>query len=143
MKNYKFRGKRADNGEWVFGDLLQIAGGCCIYFGSKTETQTPDLPEDSDVFVELLNNECAVILPSTVGQYTGLTDKNGTEVYEGDILKWKEYGFEKIGVVIFNATGVIIGRPREHGIQFIGVSSTVKGTEIIGNNFDSPDLLRL
>lgn len=142
MKNYKFRGKRADNGEWIYGDLLQIAGGCCIYFGSKTATHTPDLPEDSDVFVELFNNECAVILPPTVGQYTGLHDKNGTEVYDGDILKWKEYGFEKIGVVIFDISGVFIGRPREHGIQWIGVSSTVKGTEKIGNIHDAPDLLR-
>lgn len=142
MKNYRFRGKRADNGEWVYGDLLQICGGCCIYFGSKTETHTPDIPEDSEVFVELFNNECSVVIPSTLGQYTGLCDKNGNSVYEGDILKWKAYGFEKIGVAIFDTSGVFIGRRYEHGIQCIGVSSTVKCAEIIGNIHDTPDLLK-
>ena len=86
MRKIKFRGKRADNGEWEYGDLLQICGGCCIYFGSKSETQTPDIPEGSNVFVELMDSECAVVRPSTICQFTGLTDCNGKEIYEGDII---------------------------------------------------------
>lgn len=71
-RDIKFRGKRADNGEWVYGDLLRIGGGCIIYFGSKNETQTPNIPNSSPVAVELFNDEIAVVIPDTVSQFTGL-----------------------------------------------------------------------
>lgn len=48
----KFRGKRSDNGEWVVGDLLHIAGGCLIYFGSDTDTTEPDIEKSNPIAVE-------------------------------------------------------------------------------------------
>ena len=87
MRKYKFRGQRADNGKWVYGDLLYIAGGCMIYFGSSTDTVEPDIENSSPVAVELFNEEVAVVDPATVSQFTGLLDRNGQEIYEGDILK--------------------------------------------------------
>lgn len=85
MRKYKFRGKRVDNGEWVYGDLLHIAGGCVIYFGSSVDTVEPDIENSSPVAVELFNEEVAVVEPDSIGLYTGVNDVTGQEIYDGDI----------------------------------------------------------
>ena len=68
-RHIKFRGKRADNGEWVQGYFVED-GFYCIWSHNEDDFLTQHL-----------------IDPDTLGQFTGLTDCNGKEIYEGDILE--------------------------------------------------------
>ena len=135
MREILFHGKRADNGEWVEGDLLQIK----YYNKPIIEYQImPQTPVSS----------AYPVLPETVGQYTGLTDRNGKRIFEGDICKFKRFNDVHIGKVVFNVTTAsfimwyqpIVGAYGEKATQKM-LLSVCDDIEVIGNIHDSPELL--
>lgn len=122
MREILFRGKVADEpDEWVYGYLLPDA----------RIIQT----------VEFTGNKCCgvgtfQIRPETVGQYTGMTDKNGKKMFEGDIIKDR---FDDIGQIEYKPKYVaFIIQGWETGFAFW----VKKDIEVIGNIHDNPELLK-
>jgi len=149
----EFRGKALESGKWVYGDILRIAGGCLIYFGNNNETFQPDIPKESNVAVELMQSEVAVVDPETVGQFTGFRDRVGAEIYEGDLIEYCS-GVDSFGAIW--QTVRIEYRTNEGG--YVGINQyrqTRDGREIVqnivrclnkcivrGNIHDNPELLK-
>lgn len=119
MREYLFRGKTIANGKWSKGTLLVTKQGCCI---------TPD----ATVYV--------AVDPETVGQYTGLTDKNGTKIFEGDIVK---YGDTVHNVVFEQRNGTAYFGLVYSTLETLsfGYYQDLKQIEVIGNIYDNPELL--
>lgn len=121
MREIKFRGKDIASNKWAYGYLYRLKGVYTICENIRYDEQTP-------IFID------------TLGQYTGLHDKNGVEIYEGDIVK-VIFGEKNIGKVIYEHSGFIIdvtNMNRPYGrVDF--VNNFIK---VIGNIYDNPELLK-
>ena len=131
MREILFRGKRLDNGEWVYGNLVRYANGDAEIW----EIFNPDIYTDCRDWV---------IIPETVGQYTGLQDRDGIKIFEGDVLgklgHWSFYvGFKDANFVMVPCNQVQRVNHEWHSLGQEKVSSWA----IIGNLYDNPELLEV
>lgn len=138
MREIVFRGKRKDNDKWAYGYLY-------IRNDGQYEISFYDKYFDSERFTY-------DVIPETVGQYIGLTDKNGKKIFEGDIVTYDdaEADYEGYHDNVFLNCGEV-GISAWDGIYFTNrqtvemsdlyESETMVDCEIIGNIHDNPELL--
>lgn len=157
MREILFKGKREDNGEWVEGAYLKNGDRCFI---------CPDVCFVSYTSGGVIRiGDWVEVDPETICQYTGLKDKNGRKIWEGDLVRFEGYGYMpevEIGEVVFSrgCFGVeylsklykALGHNDKsfHRIGKIskwrdmGASGIITYTyEVLGNIFDNPKLLEV
>ena len=146
MRDIVFRGKRIDNGEWVqSGSMIHFndEGTEKLFYIPKRNEKSVCVHDADDNILSIEEGTFYKVIPETIGQFTGLTDKNGTKIFEGDIVK-------------IHYDGAIWGNNREvvfeEGQWFFKDSTTTQKSyigawgnsvvEVIGNIHDNPELLK-
>lgn len=125
MREILFRGKRIDNGEWVYGSLILWRDGSASIDDGSTES-----PMYS-------------VIPETVGQYTGLCDKDGKKIFEGDILTGLfRFGLSVNSFCDFRNGSFGTAYVRSNYEHFKAFTSYYNvDFEVVGNIHDNPELL--
>ena len=134
-----FRGKRADNGEWIEGYYAKQSNHACFAHELK---QQHFIFKDVCLDFNLGGLQEFEIIPETVGQFTGLTDKNGVRIFEGDIVERVSDGEQAvISWLKYSAC---------FGLSFDGWccgfdnydDNLPSDFEVIGNIHDNPEILK-
>ena len=129
MREIEFRGKRKDNGEWIYGSLIISNDNYYITEG-YCEIGTFDL--------NFIKYE---VIPETIGQYAGLKDKNGKKIFEGDIVDVTRPCVWERGIVIFK-NGCFFIKVKETLLPLYECEINNYKLEVINNIYDNPELLK-
>lgn len=126
MRDIEFRGKQTDNGEWVYGVPTKDGRGEMVMVENIFECEE----------YNCRGANCLYVDENTVGQYTGLRDKNGTKIFEGDIVLLK--GDEEPYQVAFDESCFQV---YGNSICYVMDNFYDHDIEVIGNIYDNPELL--
>lgn len=133
MREILFRGKRTHSRQWAFGFYTQSPSGNFYITETSCGVASPKTVE-----------------PETVGQFVGLTDKNGKNIFEGDIVRvlgnqqvddWKNVDYVALIAFLDGGFCAIDGTVEEHGFRRYALARMDFSLEIIGNQFDNPEFL--
>lgn len=142
MREILFRGKRIDTGEWVYGWPFADTADCSLKKNGKCICQHDGseffIVEWVDIYHEYEERK---VTPETVGQFTGLLDKNGKRIFEGDIVRLYFIDAEEVGEIVWDEERYRVAYFSPDG-DIYGVDGTVE-IEIIGNIHDNPELLEV
>ena len=127
MREYKFRGKSKKTGEWVYGYFFKDFNGKCYIINTLQRIENAN---KDNVWVE--------VLEETVGQYTGLHDKDGKEIYEGDIVKSFFVDTDEAGKEIYKY--YIIEVKYDEVLCSYKIDKFMN-LEVIGNIYENKELL--
>ena len=139
MREHLYQGKRKDNGEWVQGDLIhkQIwASSLCV------------IRESDDGFDHYEEYE---VDPDTVSEFTGLRDRNGKRIFEGDIINYEDgdpsdYEYHdgtimNVGEIVFCDGKFCFTNAFSVTMDDLLCDNDMLDCEVIGNKWDNPELL--
>ena len=123
-REIEFRGRHKLDGKWVVGNLIKMFGEWCI--------QNPDN-----------ENDVCIVDPETIGQYTGLKDKGGVKIYEGEVIHLVGLGLGDMGCyeVEFNKDSAEFLMYFNQEIRHFIDHHPEDEVEIIGNIHENPELL--
>lgn len=133
-REIKFRGKRRDGKGWLYGNYI-----------------TYDEDSNLHVFINppgcYTDNDDHLVFPDTVGQFTGLQDKNGKEIYEGDIIESQNYSHARHYVRYIDDEAKFVAMIISHGSPLMDFCSIRQSwidkydKKVIGNIHDNPEML--
>lgn len=138
MREIKFKAKKADNGEWVYGYYAKTVTSEDVFCVADTRINDIIIIKDGTFYY---------IRSETLSQYTGLKDKNGKEVYEGDIIKYSSDVIKEF----YEVNSILREVKFKYGMY--GIQGFEEGThipfanilkcqyEVVGNIYENKDLL--
>ena len=137
-----YRGKRKDNGAWVYGVPIDKYGKTYLISSIQSFLETTYNQESVCDFIA----RAYEVIPESIGKCTALTDMNGKQFFEGDIVRFNHYiGRGKLGVIKFGN----FNTPYEKGLtgffidwELTKIITAFDYLEVIGNIYDNPELLR-
>lgn len=130
MREYKFRGLDEANNIWRYGCLIMVKVGSGYSHA-----------------IEFFEHDCHIstyiVKPETVGQYTGMKDQAGKEIFEGDVIsfKWVECDEQQKEKIIFIRGAFMVSRQEKNRERNIMLSVVANNCEILGNIHQNPELL--